>query len=36
MFQSTPAERRIYSRLMAKKKVQDNLLDMFANDTNGD
>jgi SNF2 family DNA or RNA helicase len=35
MFQSTPAERRVYSRLMAKKTVQDNLLDMFASDTNG-
>lgn len=30
MFQSTDAERRMYSRLRAKQKVQNTLLDMFA------
>jgi SNF2 family DNA or RNA helicase len=29
MFQGTPAERKVYARLRAKKKVQDKILDLF-------
>lgn len=29
MFQGTPAEKRVYARLRAKKKVQDKILDLF-------
>lgn len=35
MLQSTTAEKRIYARLRAKQKVQDNLLDLFAEQTGG-
>lgn len=34
MFQSTPVEKRIYARLRAKQKVQNNILDLFAEATN--
>lgn len=30
MLQSTPAERQVYAKLLAKQKVQNHLLDMFA------
>jgi SNF2 family DNA or RNA helicase len=33
MYQSTPAEKRMYAKLRAKQKVQDGLLDMFAEAT---
>ena len=30
MFCSTAAERKMYAKLRAKQKVQDNLLDLFS------
>lgn len=33
MMQGTPAEKRTYARLQARQQVQDNLLEMFAADT---
>lgn len=36
MFQSTPAEQRVYARLRQRQKVQDNLLAMFAEMSSAD
>jgi SNF2 family DNA or RNA helicase len=36
MLQSSPAEKRIYARLRAKQNVQDDLLAMFADSTEGE
>jgi SNF2 family DNA or RNA helicase len=33
MFQSTPAEKKMYQRLRAKQQVQDNILELFAEAT---
>lgn len=33
LYQSTEAEKKIYSRLRSRQKVQDNLLEMFADNT---
>ena len=33
MYQSTPAEKKIYAKLRAAQRIQDNILDLFAGAT---